>query len=122
MSRPNSHRSNMGSARGSARGGGSRIGGGEINDQTLNRFLEIQSKVEEYDQKGIFQNLHLAEDEFEQIEKSKRAAEINYKVLTEQLNKEKKEFDSISSANYQNYFKSKEAHHKAITKEQVTFI
>lgn len=92
-----------------------------INDTVLNRFIEIQSQIENYEQQGVFERLRLAEDEFERLEKSKRQSEINTKVLTEQTNKEKQDFENISQPTVQSFFKNKQAHNMAISKEQVVF-
>jgi hypothetical protein len=90
-----------------------------INDTILNRFIEIQAHTGEYERQGIFEGLKIAEEEFEALEKTKRQAEISHKVLTEQTKKEKQDFDNISQPTVQSYFKDKQAHNKAITKEQV---
>ena len=90
-----------------------------INDNILNRFIQIQSQTDEYERQGIFEGLKLAEEDFETLEKSKRQAEINHKVLSEQSKKEKQDFDNISQPTVQSFFKSKQAHEQAITKEQV---
>jgi hypothetical protein len=90
-----------------------------INDTMLNRFIEIQAQTEDFERQGVFEGLKLAEEEFEALEKTRRQAEINHKVLTEQTKKEKQDFDNISQPTVQSYFKDKQAHTKAITKEQV---
>lgn len=93
-----------------------------ITDAVLDRFIEIQSQTDVYERQGIFEGLKLAEEEFEQLEKSKRQAEINHKVLEEQTKKEKQDFDNISQPTVQNYFKDKQAHNNAITKEQEEYL
>jgi hypothetical protein len=93
-----------------------------INDSILNRFIEIQTHTEEYERKGIFEGLKIAEEEFEALEKSKRQAEINHKVLLEQTKKEKQDFDNISQLTVASYFKDKQAHSKAISKEQEEYL
>jgi hypothetical protein len=90
-----------------------------INGTMLNRFIEIQAHTDDFERQGIFEGLRIAEEEFEALEKSKCQAEINHKVLTEQTKKEKQDFDNISQPTVQSYFKDKQAHNKAITKEQV---
>ena len=116
----------------SARVGSSSGGGGNrypiispnqpINDTMLNRFIEIATKTEDYERQGIFEGLKIAEEEFEALEKSKRQAEINHKVLTEQTKKEKQDFDNISQPTVQSFFKDKQAHSNAITKEQEEYM
>lgn len=93
-----------------------------INDQTLSRFIEIQAQIENYERQGVFDGLRLVEDDFERLEKSKRQAEINHKVLEEQTKKEKQDFENISQPTVQSFFKDKQAHNMAISKEQVLFI
>lgn len=90
-----------------------------VNDAVLNRFIEIQSQIETYEKKGIFDGLKLVEEEFETVGKNKRQAEINHKVLTEQTKKERQDFENISQPTVQSFFKSKQAHNEAISKEQV---
>lgn len=90
-----------------------------INDKTLNRFIEIQSQIENYERQGVFDGLRLVEEELERLEKSKRQAEINHKVLEEQTKKEKQDFENISQPTVQSFFKDKQAHNMAISKEQV---
>jgi hypothetical protein len=93
-----------------------------LNDEIVERFLRVQSQLEEYDNNGVFERLNAAEEEFEIIEKNKQQAEINFKLLTEQSNKEKQDYENISSPSIQSYFKNKKDHDKAISKEQVFFI
>lgn len=90
-----------------------------INDQTLSRFIEIQAQIENYERQGVFDGLRLVEEDFERLEKSKRQAEINHKVLEEQTKKEKQDFENISQPTVQSFFKNKQAHSMAISKEQV---
>lgn len=90
-----------------------------INDGTLNRFIEIQAQIESYERQGVFDGLRLVEEDFERLEKSKRQAEINHKVLEEQTKKEKQDFENISQPTVQSFFKNKQAHNMAISKEQV---
>ena len=90
-----------------------------MDDQTLNRFLEIQSLIDSFEKKGVFDGLRIAEEEYESMDKSKRQAEINHKVLTEQTKKEKQDFENISQPTVQAYFKSQQAHAQAISKAQV---
>lgn len=91
----------------------------QINDNVLNRFIEIQAQIENYERMGVFDGLKLVEEEFEVVEKSKRQSEINHRVLTEQSKKEKQDFENISQPTVQSFFKSKQAHNQAISKEQV---
>ena len=90
-----------------------------LTDQTLKRFIEIQAQIDGYERSGVFDGLKMAEEEFENLEKNKRQAEINHKVLTEQTKKEKQDFENISLPTVQNYFKDKQSRDKAISKEQV---
>jgi hypothetical protein len=62
-------------------------GHGHVTDAILDRFIEIQSQIEVYEHNGVFDGLKIVEEEFEALEKSKRQAEINNKVLTEQTKK-----------------------------------
>jgi hypothetical protein len=94
--------------------------GFKLDDQTLNRFLEIQSLIDAFEKKGVFDGLRIAEEEYEAMEKSKRQAEINHKVLTEQTKKEKQDFENISQPTVQAYFKNQQAHKQAISKEEVS--
>ncbi|CAF0828677.1 unnamed protein product [Brachionus calyciflorus] len=89
-----------------------------INDSVLNRFIEIQGEIEKYESKGVFDGLKIAEEEFETLDKNKRQAEINHKVLTEQTKKEKQDFENMSQPTVQSFFRSKQAHNEAISKEQ----
>lgn len=93
-----------------------------ISDETFTRFLAIQTEIEKYERQGIFEGLRAAEEEFEIIEKNKRQAEINQKVLEEQTKKEKQDFENISSPTVQSYFKNKQDHDKAISKEQEEYL
>lgn len=94
----------------------------KIDDNILARFIEIQAEIEKHDADGVFQGLKIAEEEFEALEKSKRQAEINHKVLTEQTNKERQDFENISQPTVQNFFRSKQAHNQAISKEQHEYL
>ena len=94
--------------------------GFKLDDQTLKRFLEIQSLIDAFEKKGVFDGLRIAEEEFEAMDKSKRQAEINHKVLTEQTKKEQQDFENISQPTVQAYFKSQQAHKQAISKEEVS--
>lgn len=91
-----------------------------INDQVLSRFIEIQAQIEDYERQGVFDGLRLVEEDFERLEKSKRQAEINHKVLEEQTKKEKQDFENISQPTVQSFFRNKQAHNIAISKEQVS--
>jgi len=90
-----------------------------INDQTLKRFIEILSEVEQYEKKGVFDGLRIAEEEFDALEKNKRKAEINLKVLVETTKKEKQDYDNIVSSTVEKFYQNKFAHNEAITREQV---
>ena len=92
-----------------------------VNDINLARFLEVQSQIEVYEKQGVFEKLRKKEDEFEAVEKLKRQAEINHRVLEDQTKKEKQDYENISSPNAQSYFSNKESHDKAILKEKVRF-
>ncbi|RNA02600.1 E3 ubiquitin- ligase BRE1-like 2-like [Brachionus plicatilis] len=94
----------------------------KIDDNVLDRFIEIQAEIEKHDANGVFQGLKMAEEEFEVLEKNKRQAEINHKVLTEQTNKERQDFENISQPTVQNFFRSKQAHNQAISKEQHEYL
>lgn len=90
-----------------------------VNKETMTKFLEVQSQIEEYDNQGVFEKLTATEEEFEIIEKNKQQAEIKFKLLSEQCKKEKQDFENISLPTVQCYFKNKKDHNKAISKEQV---
>lgn len=92
-----------------------------VNDETMRRFLEIQTHIEHYDSMGVFEQLNSAEEEFDIIGKNKQQTEIKYKLLSEQCKKEKQDFENISCPTVQSYFKNKKDHDKAISKEQVSF-
>ncbi len=51
--------------------------------------------------------------------KEKKHADVNYRVLREQCNKEKQDYDNITSPTVQAYFRSKQDHERAIAKEKV---
>lgn len=106
----------------SANRNGSIVKNQPINDFVLNRFIEIQAEIEEYERKGVFDGLRIAEEEFEALEKMNRQAEIKNKVLTEQTKKEKQDFDNITQPTVQSFFRNKEAYEAHITKEQVKLI
>lgn len=91
----------------------------QLNDEILNRFIEIHSQTEKYEEMGIFEEFQQLEEEFESVAKSKKTAETNLKVLTEKSNKEKQDFENISKPDLQGFFKSQEAHNQAISKKQV---
>ena len=93
-----------------------------LTDDTLKRFVEIQAQIDGYERSGVFDGLKVAEEEFETLEKNKRQAEINHKVLTEQTKKETQDFENISLPTVQNYFKDKQARDKAISKEQEEYM
>lgn len=94
----------------------------KIDDKVLTRFIEIQNELEKYDAEGVLQGMKMAEEEFENLEKNKRQAEINHKVLTEQTNKERQDFENISQPTVQSFFRSKQAHNQAISKEQHEYL
>ena len=94
----------------------------KINDAILDRFIQIQSQIEVYERNGIFDGLKIVEEEFESLEKAKRQAEINNKVLTEQTKKEKQDLDNISQLTVHNFFKNKEAYNVAVSKEQQEYL
>lgn len=85
----------------------------------VQRFVEIQGQIDNYDKLGVFDGLRVVEDEVEQIKKSKQQAEINCKVLAEKTKKEKQDFDNITQAGLQNFFKDQQSKDKAISKEEV---
>ena len=93
-----------------------------VNDINLARFLEVQSQIEVYEKKGVFEKLKKKEEKFEAVEKLKRQAEINHRVLEDQTKKAQQDYENISSANAQNYFSNKEAQEKAILKKKVSFL
>ena len=91
----------------------------ELNDATVDRFLQIQSQLEVFKAEGIFRQLTSAEEEFEIIEKNKQQADIKYKLLSEQCKKEKQDLENISLPTVLCYFRNKKDHDKAISKEEV---
>lgn len=98
------------------------MGSEKVNDSVLDEFIAIQSQIEQFEKQGIFDGLKLVEEEFETVEKSKRQAEINNKVLTEQTKKEKQDLDNISQLTVTNFFKNKEAYDTAVSKEQQEYL
>lgn len=91
-----------------------------INDDTIKRFVEIQAQIDTFEKQGVFDNLRIAEEDFQTLEKSKRQAEINNKVLQEQTKKEKQDLDNIQSPTVQAFFKNQGDYTKAISKEQAS--
>ena len=59
------------------------------------------------------------EDENEELRKKKQQAEINSRVLAEKTKKEKQDYDNITQATVQGFFKDSTAREKAISKEEV---
>ena len=66
-----------------------------------------------------FLGLKKVESDFERLLKEKKQADVNYRVLREQSNKEKQDYDNITSSTVQAYFRSKQDHERAIAKEKV---
>lgn len=59
------------------------------------------------------------EDEVDNIKKNKQQAEVNCRVLVEKTKKEKQDFDNITQATIQGFFKDQSAKDRAISKEEV---
>ncbi len=85
----------------------------------IEKFLEIQSQIDSFDKLGVFDGLRLFEDEVDNIKKNKQQAEVNCRVLTEKTKKEKQDFDNITQATVQGFFKDQSAKDRAISKEEV---
>ncbi len=90
-----------------------------VTDSVLERFIAIQDELKNFDGQGIFEGFKKVEDNLELLMKSKKQAEINYKVLCEQSNKEKLDFDNIMSPSIQAFFRTEQDHFRAIEKERV---
>ncbi len=90
-----------------------------IDEKTMQRFLKIQGEIQQLNAEGVFDGLTKVEEEFERVLKSKKQADINYKVLCEQSNKERIDYENITSPTVQAYFRTREDHNRAIEKEKV---
>lgn len=67
----------------------------------------------------FLKGLQAVEEEFEKLLKEKKRSDVNFRVLKEQCNKEKADYDNITSPTVQAYFRSKQDHERAIEKEKV---
>lgn len=93
-----------------------------VSDDLLERFLVVQTEISEHNSEGVFEGLKEVETEFEQLLKEKKQADVNYRVLREQSNKEKQDYDNITSPTVQAYFRSKQDHERAIEKEKMEYL
>jgi len=93
-----------------------------INDDVLERFCSVQSQIREHNADGVFEGLKKVESDFERLLKEKKQADVNYRVLREQSNKEKQDYDNITSSTVQAYFRSKQDHERAIAKEKQEYM
>ncbi len=93
-----------------------------INDDLLERFLVVQAEIAEHNSEGVFEGLQSVQQEFEALLKEKKQADVNYRVLKEQCNKEKQDYDNITSPTVQAYFRSKNDHERAIAKEKFEYL
>ena len=91
-----------------------------IKDDLLNRFLEVQAEIVKFDGSGVFEGLTKVEADFEAATKNKKQADVSYKVLCEQSNKEKLDYENITSPTVQGYFRTRQDHERAIEKEKVS--
>jgi hypothetical protein len=89
-----------------------------INQSVLQHFVDIQTEIGTYERNGVFDRLRACEEELETLEKAKRQAEINHKVLEEQARKEKQDFDNISKPTVKSFFQNPEHYDVAVSKEQ----
>ena len=87
--------------------------------QLIEKFLEIQTQIDAYDKGGVFDGLNVFEDENDDLRKKKQQAEVNCRVLAEKTKKEKQDYDNITQATVQGFFKDSAARDKAISKEEV---
>ena len=85
----------------------------------IEKFLEIQAKIDQYDKGGIFDGLNVFEDELDDLRKKKQQAEVNCRVLAEKTKKEKQDYDNITQVTVQGFFTDQNARNKAISKEEV---
>ena len=90
-----------------------------INDDLLDRFLVVQAEIAKHNGQGVFEGLEKVEEEYERLLKERKQADVNHRVLREQSNKEKQDYDNITSPTVQAYFRSKQDHERAIEKEKV---
>ena len=79
-----------------------------VSDELLERFLVVQAEIGAHNSEGVFEGLQHAETEFEALLKEKKQADVSYRVLREQSNKEKQDYDNITSPTVQAYFRSKQ--------------
>ncbi len=93
-----------------------------ISQELLERFLVVQSEISEHNSEGVFEGLQTVKLEFEALLKEKKQADINHRVLREQCNKEKQDYDNITSPTVQAYFRSKQDHERAIAKEKNEYL
>lgn len=94
----------------------------DIDDKVLERFLIVQEEISKLSAEGIFEQLQKLEADFEKLLKEKKQSDMNYRVLLEQSNKEKMDYDNINSEEVREYFLTKEDHEKAVTKEKCEFL
>lgn len=93
-----------------------------INNELLDRFLVVQAEIAQHNGEGVFSGLLKVEQEYERCLKEKKQADVNYRVLKEQSNKEKQDYDNITSPTVQAYFRSKQDHERAIEKEKNEYL
>lgn len=93
-----------------------------INDGLLERFLVVQDEISKHNAEGVFEGLQQVEEEYEKFLKERKQADVNYRVLREQSNKEKQDYDNITSPTVQAYFRSKQDHERAIEKEKHEYL
>lgn len=92
-----------------------------ISDDLLERFLKVQEEISAHNSEGVFEGLKGVEDNYERLLKEKKQADVNYRVLREQSNKEKQDYDNITSPTVQAYFRSRQDHERAIAKEKTEY-
>lgn len=93
-----------------------------INDDLLDRFLVVQAEIAKHNGQGVFEGLEKVEEEYERLLKERKQADVNHRVLREQSNKEKQDYDNITSPTVQAYFRSKQDHERAIEKEKHEYL
>ena len=76
-------------------------------EEILDRFLVIQDEIKKFDGNGVFEEFTKIHDKFEAATKNKKQADAVYKVLCEQLNKDKLDYENIASPNVQGYFRTR---------------
>lgn len=91
----------------------------ELNTQLLKRFIKVQKKLETYNAYGTYEKQKSIESELENLIYARKQAERDYRVLHDQLRKQKQDVDNIMSKAFSAYFLTEEDHNQVIEKEKV---